>query len=208
MFDIQNWNLIDYEDAQKKQKQLVLDIQQGKANNTLVFCEHPTVITVGRNGSLANIIQSCEYLSSKNVKTIFNDRGGDVTLHNPGQLVGYPIFDLNHYKKDLHWFLREIEECIIQVIATYNIIGHRINDLTGVWIENRRKICAMGFHCNRWVTSHGFALNVNNNLNEFDMIVPCGIKNKEITSIEKEIGTPIAINTVKEVCEMVFENHF
>jgi lipoyl(octanoyl) transferase len=142
------------------------------------------------------------------VKVIDIDRGGDVTLHNPGQMVGYPIFNLSSYKEDLHWFLREIEQTIIDLTSVFGIESARVEGMTGVWVESKRKICAMGMHCSRWVTYHGFALNVNNNVGEFDYIVPCGIQDKGVTSIEVETGTVIEYNNVVNECIKSFEKHF
>ncbi len=208
MINIQDWGLIGYNEAWNKQKVLVERIQAGEQLSTFVVCQHPTVITAGRATKNGNITASVDFLKNLGVDVIQNDRGGDVTLHNPGQLVGYPIFDLKQYKQDLHWFLREIEECIIETIASYGIIGDRVEGLTGVWVEKKRKICAIGMHCSRWVTSHGFALNVKNNLNEFFYIVPCGIADKEVTSISKELGTEVDFDEVKNKCIMVFEKRF
>lgn len=208
MIEIQNWGLIDYEEAWNKQKEIVEDIQRNRNRNVFVICQHPSVITVGRAGSAGNIIADEKFLASAGIKVIYNDRGGDATLHNPGQLVGYPIFNLSSYKEDLHWFLREVEECIIELISNYGIKGERVKGLTGVWVDGYRKICAMGIHCSRWVTSHGFALNVSNDLSEFNFIIPCGIKDKDVTSISREIGTNIDINEVVIKCIEVFERHF
>lgn len=208
MIELQDWALIDYEIAWAKQKALVSEIQNNPCRNVLVLCEHPTVITVGRAGKGSNILLPDKLLHAKDIKVVFNDRGGDVTLHNPGQLVGYPIFNLNNFKTDLHWFLREIEDAIIELIGMFGIKGERISGLTGVWVCGNRKICAIGLHCSRWVTSHGFALNVDNNLEEFNYIVPCGISDKGVTSISKEIGTNIDIDEVKSRCFEVFEKRF
>jgi lipoyl(octanoyl) transferase len=208
MIKIEDWGLIGYMEAWERQKQLVAKIQSGEESSTFVVCEHPTVITAGRATKEGNINVSVDFLKSLGVDVIQNDRGGDVTLHNPGQLVGYPIFDLKQYKQDLHWFLREIEDCIIQTIASYGIVGDRVEGLTGVWLESKRKICAIGMHCSRWVTSHGFALNVKNNLNEFFYIIPCGITDKEVTSISKEIGTEVDFDEVKKRCIEIFMNKF
>ncbi|MGA2297793.1 MAG: lipoyl(octanoyl) transferase LipB [FCB group bacterium] len=205
---IQNWGIIDYEKAWEKQRAIVEDIQAQRDKNILVLCQHPTVITIGKSGSNKNIITSLEYLNQLGIKIIENDRGGDVTLHNPGQLICYPIFNLYDYRMDLHWFLRQIEKCIIELLNMFNINAHRIDGMTGVWVAEKRKICAMGFHCSRWVTSHGLALNVNNNLMEFNYIVPCGINNKEVTSMSKELGTDIDINEVEEKCIEVFRANF
>lgn len=208
MLEIQDWGLIDYIEAWERQKQIASDIIKNRNRNVFVVCEHPTVITVGRAGKQENILLPTKFLESKGIKVVYNDRGGDVTLHNPGQLVGYPIFNLYDYKTDLHWFLREIENAIIELLASFNIMGERVEGLTGVWIERERKICAIGLHCSQWVTSHGFALNVCNNLNEFNYIVPCGIQNKGVTSISKELGTEIDVSIVKQKCIEVFEKRF
>ncbi len=208
MIEVQDWGLIDYEQAWRRQKQLVEEIQEKRNKNILIFCEHPTVITIGKSGSDSNVIGSTKLLNSLGIKIIHNDRGGDVTLHNPGQLVGYPIFNLENYKTDLHWFLREIEQTIIEIVANYGIKSSRVEGLTGVWVEKTKKICAIGMHCSRWVTSHGFALNVNNNLEEFNYIVPCGIKDKGVTSISEEIGTQIDVNEVKKISESFFKKRF
>ena len=208
MLEIQDWGLIDYLEAWERQKQIASDIIKNRNRNVFVVCEHPTVITVGRAGKQENILLPTKFLESKGINVVYNDRGGDVTLHNPGQLVGYPIFNLYDYKTDLHWFLREIENAIIELLASFNIMGERVEGLTGVWIERERKICAIGLHCSQWVTSHGFALNVCNNLNEFNYIVPCGIQKKGITSISKELGTEIDFTIVKQKCIEVFEKRF
>jgi len=208
VIEVQDWGLIDYEQAWRRQKQLVEEIQEKRNKNILIFCEHPTVITIGKSGSDSNVIGSTKLLNSLGIKIIHNDRGGDVTLHNPGQLVGYPIFNLENYKTDLHWFLREIEQTIIEIVANYGIKSSRVEGLTGVWVEKTKKICAIGMHCSRWVTSHGFALNVNNNLEEFNYIVPCGIKDKGVTSISEEIGTQIDVNEVKKISESFFKKRF
>ncbi len=208
MIEVQDWGLIDYIEAWERQKQLVIEISEKRNKNVFVVCQHPTVITIGRAGTDKNILLPVEFLESKGIKVIYNDRGGDATLHNPGQLVGYPIFNLYDYKTDLHWFLREIEQTIIDLLAFYNLRGERIDGLTGVWIEQKRKICAIGLHCSRWVTSHGFALNVCNDLTEFNYIVPCGIQNKGVTSITKEIGIEIAFDLVKNKCIELFEKKF
>lgn len=208
MLEIQEWGLIAYNDALQKQKEISEDIKINRNRNVLVLCQHPSVITIGRNGTEGNILTDSELLKKKGIETVHIDRGGDVTLHNPGQLVGYPIFNLTSYTEDLHWFLRKIENCIIELLANFGIESHTINGLTGVWIEDHRKIAAIGFHCSRWVTTHGFALNVNNNIKEFDYIVPCGIKNKEITSLSQEIGTDIDLDKVIKKCIEIFRREF
>lgn len=217
MFEVQDWGLISYQEAFERQKELVANIHKNRSenrnNSVLVLCEHPSVITIGKSGTIENVLFDELELKNKNVELTYTNRGGDVTLHNPNQLVGYPIFDLTYYKEDLHWFLREIEECIIEVVDMYKIKGTRISGLTGVWIDDedhskQRKICAMGLHCSRWITSHGFALNVNNDLNEFEYIIPCGIKEKQVTSIYKETNLIIPIAEVKSLVIKKFKEHF
>jgi lipoyl(octanoyl) transferase len=208
LIEIQDWGLIDYHSAWERQKEIVKDIQNNRNRNVFVLCEHPSVITIGKNGTSDNVIAGKSILESNRIDVVYNDRGGDVTLHNPGQLVGYPIFNLQNYKTDLHWFLREIEDSIIELLKLYNINSHTINGLTGVWVDNQRKICAMGLHCSKWVTSHGFALNAVNNLAEFNFIIPCGITDKQVTSISSETGTNIDFDKLKCECIKVFENRF
>ena len=208
MLEIQNWGLIDCTAAWNRQKELVADIQQKRDRNVLVLCQHPSVITIGRNGTMGNITADRKFLEQIGISVYDVDRGGDVTLHNPGQIVGYPIINLSAYKEDLHWFLREVEECIIVTLKDFGIESGRVHGLTGVWVDGKRKICAMGFHCSRWVTSHGFALNVNNDLREFGFIVPCGITDKEVTSISAELGTQIDINVIESKLTEVFQKSF
>lgn len=206
--EFEDWGLIDYQTAWDRQKEYVKQIQQRQRRSTLVFCEHPSVITVGRAGSMNNVISPEKELKDAGIEVIENNRGGDATLHNPGQLVGYPIFHLSHYKEDLHWFLRAIEDCIIATISHYGLSGGRVEGLTGVWIEEQRKICAIGINCSRWVTSHGFALNVSNNLDEFHHIIPCGITDRSVTSINNEISNSITLQEVKGLCLASFQKHF
>jgi lipoyl(octanoyl) transferase len=208
MLIIENWGLTDYKTAWDRQKEYVQKVRNNPEENYLILCSHPSVITIGRNGTENNILTSEEFLRSAGISVYNIDRGGDVTLHNPGQLVGYPIFSLNNYKTDLHWFLREIEQIIIDLLAKFGIQGGRVEGLTGVWIERQRKICAMGLHCSRWITSHGFALNVKNNLKEFSFIVPCGIKTKGITSIMEELGTDVDVNIIESEISKLFSERF
>jgi lipoyl(octanoyl) transferase len=208
MIKTEDWGLIDFSDAWNKQKALVAKLQDGSGLSTLILCEHPSVITIGRNGTKNNILSKPEFLKSQGIDIYNIDRGGDVTLHNPGQLVGYPVFNLKMYKTDLHWFLREIESCIIELLAGYKIKAGRVEKLTGVWVENKRKICALGLHCSKWITSHGFALNINNDINQFNFIVPCGISDKEVTSMKQELGMEIDISDVKTKCFEIFINTF
>jgi len=208
MITIEQWGLVDYRTAWQRQKELVQQVQSRNTPNTLVLCHHPTVITMGRNGSDAHIRSTVVQTHTPHVEIIPINRGGDVTLHNPWQLVGYPIFRLTDYKEDLHWFLREIEQCIIELVGLYGIEAKRIEGLTGVWTQNENKICAIGIHCSRWVVSHGFALNICNDISEFDMIVPCGIKEKGVTSMQKEVIDSVDFDEIMGQCGQIFLQHF
>ncbi|MES2767170.1 MAG: lipoyl(octanoyl) transferase LipB [Bacteroidota bacterium] len=208
MIEIEDWGVIDFKTAWERQRELVQQVLKGEKPSTLVLCEHPRVITIGRAGSLQNVLKTPEELLKENIEIVEINRGGDVTLHAPGQLVGYPIFHLSDFKEDLHWFLREIEECIIELLKEFSVESGRVEGLTGVWIENERKICAIGLNCSRWVTSHGFALNVNNDIRDFEMIIPCGIEDKAVTSLKKEIGEEVDFKEVKAKCGEVFKRKF
>lgn len=177
----------------------------GKSNlyseNFLFFCEHPPVYTLGKSGNHENLLYTDSELQEYGIDYHHINRGGDITFHGPGQLVGYPIIDLDQFFTDIHKYLRYLEEAIIRTLSDYGIKGSRINGLTGVWIdgdipERARKICAMGIKCSRWVTMHGFAFNVNTDLAYFDHIIPCGIDDKAVTSMEKELGHPTDIQDV------------
>jgi lipoyl(octanoyl) transferase len=169
----------------------------------LLFCEHPHVYTLGRSGDEKNLLVDDEALKTLDATFYKNNRGGDITYHGPGQLVGYPILNLDNFFTDIHRYLRTLEESVILTLAEYGIAAGRIEGLTGVWLDvenpaTARKICALGVRCSRWVTMHGFAFNVNTNLNYFGNIVPCGIQDKAVTSMEKELGRKINLNEVKE----------
>lgn len=208
MIAIQEWGILDFTEAWERQRVLAAEVLRGERPSTLVLCQHPSVITIGRNGTDANIVATPQELAQKNISVIPINRGGDVTLHNIGQLVGYPIFKLTDFREDLHWFLREIESCIIETIAEFGLSGGRVEQATGVWIGSERKVCAIGIHCSRWVTSHGFALNVCNDMSEFELIIPCGIVDKGVTSISLEANADTSITSVQEVCKRVFAEHF
>lgn len=207
MIEIQHWGLIDYAEAWERQRELQTAIQRGERDSVLALCQHPSVITIGKNGTRDNVKLTDDELAERNISVISNNRGGDVTLHNPGQLVGYPIFRLTDFRADLHLFLREIEQCIIETIAEFSIESGRIDGLTGVWTGNE-KICAIGIHCSRWVTSHGFALNICNDLTEFDFIVPCGITDKGISSMSSVLSQKISLEEVKGICVETFQKYF
>ena len=180
----------------------------------LLFCEHPPVYTLGKSGHMENLLLPLEQMGEQGVSFFKTNRGGDITFHGLQQLVGYPIFDLEKFDTDIGKYLRNIEEVIIKTIASFGIKGERSKGETGVWIEpgiygRERKIAAIGVRCSRWITMHGFALNVNTDLTYFNNIIPCGIQNKQVTSIEKETGEKVDFNLVKgllkENMETVFE---
>lgn len=203
----------DYKDTWDYQEELFkqivdIKIQNRKFNsqlptpNFLLFVEHPHVYTLGKSGDISNLLLSEKQLEAKGATFYKINRGGDITYHGPGQIVGYPIIDLENFFTDIHKYLRLLEEVIILTLSEYSIIGTRSKGETGVWLDVgtpfARKICAMGVRASRWVTMHGFALNVNANLGYFDNIIPCGIKGKAVTSIHVELGRTIDEKEVKE----------
>lgn len=177
--------------------------QQTITPNHLLFCEHNHVFTLGKSGDEAHLLFTENVLKQRGIDYYKINRGGDITYHGEGQITGYPIFDLDHFFTDIHKYLRYLEETIILTLKEYGIIGGRVEGLTGVWLDaenpqKARKICAMGVKCSRWVTMHGFAFNVNTDLNYFDMIVPCGIKDKTVTSLRQELGREMDMQEVKD----------
>ncbi len=169
----------------------------------LLFVEHPPVYTLGKSGNKENVLLDDDGLKENNIQFFNTNRGGDITFHGPDQLVGYPILDLEKFYKDIGKYLRNLEEAIILTMAEYGIRGDRSAGETGVWIEpgmpgKERKICAIGVRCSRWITMHGFAFNVNTDLSYFNHIIPCGIVNKQVTSLEKELGYTVNMEEVKE----------
>ena len=208
--------LIDYRKAWDLQEKLFNEVVERKLANRsvekinqkqqehfLLFCEHPHVYTLGRTGDAANLIVSEEDLQKLKATFYKNNRGGDITYHGPGQIVGYPILDLDYFFTDIHKYLRFIEEAVILTLKEYGISSGRITGCTGVWLDDdddkkARKICALGVRCSRWVTMHGFAFNVNTDLSYFGHIIPCGISDKGVTSLEKELGRKMDMDEVKE----------
>ena len=179
----------------------------------LLLCEHPPVYTLGKSGHPENILISQTEMQQQGIEFYKTNRGGDITFHGPQQIVGYPIIDLEKFYTDIGRYLRELEEVIILTLAEYDIAGRRSTGETGVWIEpdvngKERKICAMGVRCSRWITMHGFALNVNTNLGYFDNIIPCGIENKKVTSMQKELDGTVDMEEVKEKIKRNFEQVF
>lgn len=205
---------IDYKEAWDFQEQLFkqtidLKIKNRKENteiktpNHFLFVEHPHVYTLGKSGDISNLLANKEQLASKGATFYKINRGGDITYHGPGQVVGYPILDLDNFFTDIHKYLRFLEEMVILTLAEYGIKGTRSEGETGVWLDVGtpfvRKICAMGVRASRWVTMHGFALNVNTDLGYFDLMIPCGIKDKAVTSLNAELGKQsVPMDEVKE----------
>jgi lipoyl(octanoyl) transferase len=207
----QDLGLTDYFDTWQYQTEIHQKLKEEKKiinnpnpSHTLIFCEHHAVFTLGRSGSQENLIVSPEYLAENSIQFYKINRGGDITYHGPGQIVGYPIFDLDLFFNDVHKYVRLLEESVIQTLEHYNIIGYREPAYTGVWINRgheKRKICAIGVHLSRWISLHGFAFNINTNLDHFNYIIPCGIKDegKSVTSLEKELGAKQNIEEVKYI---------
>ncbi|WP_185212973.1 lipoyl(octanoyl) transferase LipB [Sphingobacterium mizutaii] len=207
-----DWGLLDYQEAWDKQEAIfakTLAIKHdNRVNNTqdptpnfLIFTEHPHVYTLGKSGHLEYLLLDEEGLKEKEATFYKINRGGDITYHGPGQIVGYPILDLDNFFTDIHLYLRTLEEAIILTLADYGIEAGRYPGYTGVWLdpdnEKARKICAMGVRASRWVTMHGFAFNVNADLAYFGNIVPCGIDDKDVTSMERELGHKVDVEEVK-----------
>lgn len=187
---------IDFKKAWELQKTYFENRSLGEIDDTIFICEHNHTYTLGKVADKKNLLMSEEELKKKGIDVYEIDRGGDITYHGPGQIVGYPILDLSNWKTDTNAYLRSLEEVIIKTCREYEIEAGRNNKFTGVWIGNR-KICAIGIKINKWVTMHGFALNVNTDLNFFNGIIPCGITDKEVTSMQKELGAEISIDEVK-----------
>ena len=208
-------NLVPYQEAWDMQERLMTEISEIKlANrdrtqseiritpNYLLFCQHPHVYTLGKSGDAAHLLMREEFLHTINATFFKTNRGGDITYHGPGQLVGYPIFDLENFYTDIHLYLRMLEEAIIFTCQDYGLTAGRINGLTGVWVNHEsdqaRKICAFGVKASRWISMHGFAFNVNSDLSYFSHIVPCGISEKGVTSLSHELGVVVNEIEVKE----------
>jgi len=184
-----------------------------QTSNYLLFVEHPPVYTLGKSGNKENVLLDDNGLKERKIQFFNTNRGGDITFHGPDQIVGYPILDLEKFYTDIGKYLRNLEEVIILTMAEYGLKGDRSTGETGVWIEpgiagRERKICAIGVRCSRWITMHGFAFNVNTDLTYFNHIIPCGIVNKQVTSLEKELGYKVDIEEVKEKIKKNFATVF
>jgi lipoyl(octanoyl) transferase len=198
---------IDYKEAWDLQKAVHQLRVENKIEDVLFLLEHPHTYTLGKTADKENLVGDKKYLNENKISVYDIDRGGDITYHGPGQIVGYPIIKLTDWQQDTHKYLRAIEEIIIRVCAEYDLHGSRVDKYTGVWIEDR-KICAIGIKVSRWITMHGFALNVNTDLKLFNGIIPCGITDKDVTSLNRELKTEIQITEVKEKIIHHFSNVF
>ena len=220
---IQNWGLQSFNEAWCKQEvvlQSIIDVKKinrrdrvnKKTSNYLIFLEHNPVYTLGKSGDINNLLIDDSVLNKNNIEFVRTNRGGDITFHGPGQLVVYPIFDLDNFFTDIHKYLRLMEDVIILTLKKYNIIAERVDGETGVWINSKtpypEKICAMGIRASRWVTMHGLALNINTDLSYFDNIIPCGIRQKGITSMKKVLNKKISIKEVQSVIQFYFQKVF
>jgi lipoyl(octanoyl) transferase len=223
VINFRDWGRIDFSEAWEKQGHLLDELVKFKRfggnypigqNHYLIFCEHPPVYTLGRSGSEDNLLLDQAGLKKEGIEYYKINRGGDITYHGPGQLVVYPILDLDCFITDVHKYVRNLEEVVIMALNDFDIIGKRVKDYTGVWIDDpgadERKICAIGVHLSRWVTMHGLALNVNSNLEHFKNIIPCGIaeENTSVTSMENEIGKKVELAKVRESILKSFKKVF
>jgi len=199
--------------ASKQQNRVTRGINRADRPGYLLFCEHPPVITLGKSGHEQHLLMNPDWLAERGVEYVKTNRGGDITFHGPGQIVGYPILDLDQFFTDIHRYMRSLEEVIIRTLVEYGLQGSRMKGATGVWLDpedpaRARKICAMGVRTSRWVTMHGFAFNINTDLNYFNYIVPCGIQDKQVTSLQKELGETILLDDVKAKLRRHFADVF
>ncbi len=213
---VHDWGLIDYQQAWNRQETLFADTVKMKTDmrnglldaaaptfNHLIFCEHPHVYTLGKSGKPEHLLLDEAGLQKKQAAYHPINRGGDITYHGPGQLVSYPILDLDNFFTDIHLYLRTLEEAVILTMADYGLQGGRYPGYTGVWLDadndKARKICAMGVRCSRWVTMHGLAFNINTDLDYFKHIVPCGIDDKDVTSMQRELGHAVDLKEIQHI---------
>ncbi len=204
-FTVRNLGLIDYQAALDLQRELVEQRKRGEIGDQLLLLQHPDVITLGvrTRNDRSHILESDASLAAQGVEVFETGRGGDVTYHGPGQLVGYPIFDLKPDRCDVHRYVRDLEEVLIRSVAGFGITAGRVAGLTGIWV-GQEKLAAIGVRISRWVTSHGFALNVNTDLSKFGLIVPCGITDKGVTSMQRLLGKPVPMAEVEDAVVRAF----
>lgn len=212
-----DWGLVEYNQAWKEQESIFAEtisrkIQELETENYLIFCEHPHVYTLGKSGDEQNLLLNYIQLQANNAQFVHTNRGGDITYHGPGQIVGYPIFDLANFGIGLKEYIHRIEASIIELLQQYNIRSERLEGATGVWLDTgtkrARKICAIGVRSSRYVTMHGFALNINTDLTYFGHINPCGFTDKGVTSLEQELGEKQDMNKVKIALLEIFQKKF
>ncbi len=201
-----NFDLVEYSEGLKLQK-LYEEKSLNNKTDFLLLLEHYPVITIGRSGKKSNVLINEKELKNKGISVYHTDRGGDATYHGPGQLVGYPILNLRFYKKDVKWYVQSLEEILIRTLNEYEIKAEMIPKLIGVWV-NSKKIASIGVRIQKWITSHGFALNVNNNLTPFSYIIPCGIKDVEITSMKEILNREVDMGNLKEIIVEKFKEIF
>jgi len=217
MMNFTDWGRIDYLQAWNQQEEIFNKILDAKKSalpthdlETIVFCEHPHVFTLGKKGNENNLLIDNEFLKKANATFYHIDRGGDITYHGPGQIVGYPIIDLENHSLSLKGYIFNMEEAIIKTVATFGVEASRLNGATGVWLDPNtkyaRKICAIGVRASRFVTMHGFAFNVNTDLSYFSYINPCGFVDKGVTSLQKELGREVNVQEVKSLLKSFFED--
>ncbi len=215
----QNWGLMPYEDAFLKQQSIFdIAVDQKKLGQTvdkqyLIFCEHPAVYTLGKSGNKNHLLVSDKELMKQSIDFFHSNRGGDITFHGKGQIVGYPIVDIEYLVGDIKGYMRKLEEVLLKTLKRYHLNGYRIEEATGVWIKSKnggipKKIAALGVKTSRWISMHGFALNVNTDLSYFDLIVPCGISDKGVTSMQMELEINIDKEEVEQHLKYDFEEVF
>lgn len=207
VLQVENLGRRPYGEVLELQRAIAAERIAGGRPDTLLLVEHDPVVTLGRSTKREHLLLSEKALAERGVELFDIERGGDVTFHGPGQLVGYPIFDLQQHRQDLHWYLRQVEQALIDALATYDIVGGRVEKYTGVWVENR-KIASIGVHARSWVTWHGFALNVSTDLSYFDMMVPCGIPQVTMTSISRELARVVSLEEVADSVTSAFTSVF
>jgi lipoyl(octanoyl) transferase len=209
LLDVRRLGTVPYLEALALQRELVEDRRAGRIPDTLLFVEHPHVLTLGvrGDGGRSHILATADALAARGVEVHETGRGGDITYHGPGQIVGYPIIDLKPDRCDVHRYVRDLEEVLIRTVAEVGVTAHRVEGLTGVWV-GQEKLAAIGVRISRWITSHGFALNVNTDLDYFNLIVPCGIADRGVTSLGRLLGRPVELQEVEDRIAIHFSNVF
>jgi lipoyl(octanoyl) transferase len=193
---VEEHGLVNYAEGLALQHERVAQRKAQQIPDTLILLEHPHVFTLGRNARHEHLLVSLDAMQNAGIELFETDRGGDITYHGPGQLVGYPIFDLTRHRRDIAWYMRSVEEALIRVAADYGIAAGRIRNATGVWVGDD-KLAALGVHVSRWITSHGFAFNANTDLRYFQWIIPCGLRDRGVTSLERLLGRKVSMEEVR-----------